>query len=83
LKLAQFKYAVTLQNFLVLHPTLAFKASFAVLSFYLPPEIWNNTVYCETVDEVKRYVGLREYQFPNCVTMYERERNQSIFGSLW
>jgi hypothetical protein len=68
---------------LVLHPTVAFKAYFAVLWTVLPASIWNNTIYFGTMEELKRFLGSVDFRFPQCIHKYEAEQNASIFGSLW
>ena len=83
MRVAEFKYEKTMQNIFVLHPTAAFKAAFGLLYMVLPASIWNNTMYFDTMTEVRNYMGTTEMEFSPCCVAYESERNENIFSSLW
>ncbi|CAD7939761.1 unnamed protein product [Amoebophrya sp. A120] len=83
IRISQFKYSRFLQNLLVLHPTLSFKAAFALLSYYIPESLYENSIYFESIAELTRWLNFPGLELAPCIRNYEQERNESLFGNWW
>ncbi|CAD7952194.1 unnamed protein product [Amoebophrya sp. A25] len=83
IRISQFKYSRWLQNLLVLHPTLSFKAAFALLSYYIPDTIYDNSIYFETIGELTSFLNFPGLELAPIIRSYEQERNASLFGNWW
>jgi len=68
------KYRNSLEQLLVLHPGIWFRAAFALGRAVsdLTASVWNETVYIEGLEELSRYISIQQLQLPNYVTFYEQ-----------
>eukprot|EP00391_Amoebophrya_sp_Ameob2_P012263 CAMPEP_0178997396 /NCGR_PEP_ID=MMETSP0795-20121207/8899_1 /TAXON_ID=88552 /ORGANISM="Amoebophrya sp., Strain Ameob2" /LENGTH=771 /DNA_ID=CAMNT_0020689889 /DNA_START=268 /DNA_END=2580 /DNA_ORIENTATION=+ len=81
IRISQFKYSAKLQNLLVLHPTISFKAAFALLSYYMPENVYENSIYFESIAELTRWLNFPGLELAAVIKNYEQERNESLFGN--
>lgn len=72
LRMAQLRYKYTLKRFYILHPTWAVKAALALGWAFMSTELWENTVYCESIRDLEEFVR-GKVQLPAFVTSYERD----------
>ncbi|PFH33686.1 macro domain-containing protein [Besnoitia besnoiti] len=74
------KYENTLDELLVLHPGLLFKAAFACSWPYLPTHLWSGTSYLQTVQELFEHVEEKQVRLPNYVLEFDRKPRKRILG---
>lgn len=74
------KFEDNLDQLLVLHPGLLFKAAFTCCWPYLASHVWNGTVYLKSIKDLAIHAGNQMPQLPNYVVEYDSKPKTKILG---
>ncbi|CDJ42115.1 Appr-1-p processing enzyme family domain-containing protein, putative [Eimeria tenella] len=74
------KFEDNLDQLLVLHPGLLFKAAFTCCWPYLASHVWNGTVYLKSIKELSVHAGNHMPKLPNYVVEYDAKPKTKILG---
>ncbi|KAL8425888.1 hypothetical protein Efla_007428 [Eimeria flavescens] len=74
------KFEDNLDQLLVLHPGLLFKAGFTCCWPYLASHVWNGTVYLKSIKELALHAGRQMPQLPNYVAEFDAKPKPKILG---
>lgn len=74
------KFEDNLDQLLVLHPGLLFKAAFACCWPYLASHVWNGTVYMKSIKDLSHLVGSQMPYLPKYVVEYDVKPKPKFLG---
>ncbi|KAL8448389.1 hypothetical protein Emag_003940 [Eimeria magna] len=74
------KFEDNLDQLLVLHPGLLFKAAFTCCWPYLASHVWNGTVYLKSIKDLALHAGSHMPKLPNYVVEYDAKPKPKILG---
>lgn len=74
------KFEDNLDQLLVLHPGLLFKAAFTCCWPYIASHVWNGTVYLKSIKDLEIHAGNHMPQLPKYVVEYDSKPKTKILG---
>ncbi|EPT25725.1 macro domain-containing protein [Toxoplasma gondii TgCatPRC2] len=74
------QYENTLDQLLVLHPGLLFKAAFACMRPYLPAHLWHGTFYLDSIKDLSMHVDDAHLLLPNFVVEFDKRPRKKLLG---
>ncbi|XP_022590325.2 protein GDAP2 homolog [Cyclospora cayetanensis] len=74
------KFEDNLDQLLVLHPGVLFKAAFTCCWPYLASHVWSGTVYLKTIKDLSIHASSHTPELPNYVREYEEKPKTKILG---
>uniref|UniRef100_A0A0G4G0Q1 Macro domain-containing protein n=1 Tax=Chromera velia CCMP2878 TaxID=1169474 RepID=A0A0G4G0Q1_9ALVE len=71
------KYQDTMDIILVLHPTLLFKTVFTACWPLMSARVWDATVYCDKIEDLKNYLDPEKLELPPYVRTFDESVQKS------